>query len=48
MRYETFLHLCDGIKVRTLTAALDYEMHELYDALSYSKYKLKARTHYGT
>ena len=43
MKLEIFPPLCDGIKVRTLTAALDYEMHELYDAFSYSKHKLKVR-----
>ena len=31
-------------KVRKQSTAPDYEMHELYDAFSYSKHKLKVRT----
>ena len=43
MKPETF-H--DGIKPVHITA-LDYEMHELYDAFSYSKHKPKVRTYYA-
>ena len=40
MKFETFHN---GIKSVHI-AAFDYEMHELYDAFSYSKHKLKVRT----
>ena len=44
MTLESFPHFMWWNKVRTLTTAPDYEMHELYDAFSYSKHKLKVRT----